>query len=704
MGFTAVQARHALRRTDTGHNVQQAVDILLDDAHGKSRRTKQYESQHVQSSIESGRRSRQPPRSRGIVEDSEILPAHPSERVHYLANSGEALPPHPEDQKSTRWKKKEEVYRASVAANSSDEESRWQDMPTYSDGDSRATRARQNQSSTASKLSQIRAQANAQDLGKLASELSVQFRNRAEVFWKQGKEMASKAMEEYQHSVADSRRAESDISTPRWMHHASSYDEDAKEINFRAPMPEDKAHHNDRIAQTLEARLLEEQGPPPGIQRLATLPDNDRSRHPPPMPARPKFTDTADVQASRPSSAASLRSQRMTRASQFDDMPQYQSSARQGRPRRAPASAPTTSRSTPIPETVNGPVSPKKSTSNSTLKQKSSDMPVRPVVSIPTMTLDEISLARKSGTEAFKRGDFVLACSTYTQALDLTPTQHLLRCVLLSNRAAAHLRLGDPKSALVDANEGIAIIGPTRGTNEQVEPGKPLVDIWGKLAQRRAEALEQLEKFKEARTAWDTLVQNSMGGKVALDGRRRCELALEKDSPSPAGSSASSRLSSPATSARTTPAPVAKKPTSAAIPRSQPLATSIEDSVAAQAALKRLREADKQNDAAEAEKFSLFDKVEAKVNTWKYGKEENLRALLGSLDTILWAETGWQKVTIADLVVPKRVKINYMKAVAKTHPDKVAPDATTEQKMIAQSVFVALNHAWDVFKLQNNIQ
>ncbi|GME82760.1 unnamed protein product [[Candida] boidinii] len=89
---------------------------------------------------------------------------------------------------------------------------------------------------------------------------------------------------------------------------------------------------------------------------------------------------------------------------------------------------------------------------------------------------------------------------------------------------------------------------------------------------------------------------------------------------------------------------------------------------------------------------------------WRNGKADNLRALLSSLHLILWKETNWKPVGLTDLVLDKKVKIIYMKAVAKTHPDKISNDATTEQKLIAQGVFVTLNQAWDKFKQMNNIQ
>ncbi len=55
-------------------------------------------------------------------------------------------------------------------------------------------------------------------------------------------------------------------------------------------------------------------------------------------------------------------------------------------------------------------------------------------------------------------------------------------------------------------------------------------------------------------------------------------------------------------------------------------------------------------------------------------KETNIRALLSSLDTILWDEMkkDWKPVNLSELITPNQVKIRYMKAIGKLHPDKVA--------------------------------
>lgn len=59
---------------------------------------------------------------------------------------------------------------------------------------------------------------------------------------------------------------------------------------------------------------------------------------------------------------------------------------------------------------------------------------------------------------------------------------------------------------------------------------------------------------------------------------------------------------------------------------------------------------------------------------WKKGKETNIRALLSSLDTILWDEFkgDWKPVNLSELITPSQVKIRYMKAIGKLHPDKVS--------------------------------
>ena len=76
------------------------------------------------------------------------------------------------------------------------------------------------------------------------------------------------------------------------------------------------------------------------------------------------------------------------------------------------------------------------------------------------------------------------------------------------------------------------------------------------------------------------------------------------------------------------------------------------------------------------------------------------------MDTVLWEEMrkDWKPVQLSELITPSQVKIRYIKAIAKLHPDKLSNlPLTAEQKLIANGIFGSLNEAWDEFKTQNNL-
>ena len=81
------------------------------------------------------------------------------------------------------------------------------------------------------------------------------------------------------------------------------------------------------------------------------------------------------------------------------------------------------------------------------------------------------------------------------------------------------------------------------------------------------------------------------------------------------------------------------------------------------------------------------------------GKDGNIRALLASLDTVLWDGSGWKKPSMTDLVDPKRVKRAYMMANLVVHPDKVKQKGgTVEQIVVADIAFDTLKSAWSKFE------
>jgi len=229
----------------------------------------------------------------------------------------------------------------------------------------------------------------------------------------------------------------------------------------------------------------------------------------------------------------------------------------------------------------------------------------------------------------------------------------------LCNRAVTNIKVGDPKAAIADADAALAIIGVSRGDGEKIVTGglegdKDMKEFYGKALMRKAEAFENMEKWADAHQVWKEAVQHGVGGAISISGRNRCEKA--------------------SSGGNTSAAPAARRPAPARKP-SAPKPSAMSDLGAGPTkdseAVKRMKAANAAADRADDEKFALTDQVDAKLVNWKGTKADNLRALLGSLDRVLWEDAGWKKVNMGDLVMPNKVKIVYMKAIAKVHPDKV---------------------------------
>ncbi|KAF8748539.1 hypothetical protein RHS01_10734 [Rhizoctonia solani] len=392
------------------------------------------------------------------------------------------------------------------------------------------------------------------------------------------------------------------------------------------------------------------------------------------LPARPQpkpRRSAPDRQISQPTIVTTAPSRPADKlASLFSDTTTYVSPSR----RKAPSHTPTPIQSSPVEHRIKSPVVQLRTRNN------------------PTVSADILSVVqthRTKGTDSFKLGQYGVAIESYTAALELLPEEHLTRIPLLNNRAAARSKIGDTSGAIEDCTAVLQAIG------DDFDPAReapvPDVDLNGafvKALRRRAEMLESTEKWKRAREDWERLVKAGgawAGSKASSDGVQgagRCK-RMEDGGGAPVSKPHGSVTSTkPKPRPRPRPAPARTTP-------SNP-----EDS-----AVHRLKVA---NAAAEAEgdqKHALKDSIDARVLAWKGGKENNIRALIASLDTILWPELGWTKVGMHELVMPNQVKIKYVKAIAKVHPDKLNTGSTTvEQRMIANSVFGALNEAWNAFQ------
>jgi hypothetical protein len=485
------------------------------------------------------------------------------------------------------------------------------------------------------------------DLAKTAAAMGNNLFKSANSLWKTSQKKVQKAVSEFQLEV--------DPSQPKWMREAAEREQAdrARARKTKAAAPE----------VTDEALMLESGGRPPPRKGKApeprfTEPPSSRD-HSPAMPTR-----QVDRAAAVPRWQQQVPSDPRSRISKQDIEEQlaqaYVSPAR----RKKAAPQPVQRQQEPEPDLLfssnalsqSRPTSSRPSQRPSPAQSKpSTPIPTRPKApprNIPSLSSHALSSStenRLTGTTHFKRGDYAAAHQSYSASLLSLPSSHPISIILLCNRALTSLKTGIPKSAVTDADTAIGIIGPARGEGETIDLGsekKDMREFWGKALMRKAEALEQMEKWREALEVWKLCVESNVGGATAIQGRSRCEKAL---APKPV------RTATP----KPKPKPVVKSALSDLGPS--------QDS----AAVSRLRAANIEAERADDEKFALSDKVDAKISAWRDGKRDNLRALLGSLQDVMWEGSGWKKVGMHELVQGNKVKIHYMKAIGKCHPDKV---------------------------------
>lgn len=135
----------------------------------------------------------------------------------------------------------------------------------------------------------------------------------------------------------------------------------------------------------------------------------------------------------------------------------------------------------------------------------------------------------------------------------------------------------------------------------------------------------------------------------------------------------------------------------AVLKRQQTLAATIEDNQREAREEIRRREDLKASESVEFDRLRL--ELGPKLKAWseEFGKKKNIRALLADMDKVMWPEAQWQPISIADLIMPNKVKKAYYKASRYVHPDKLV-GLTCEQRYIGQTVFDALSQAYAQFE------
>lgn len=310
-------------------------------------------------------------------------------------------------------------------------------------------------------------------------------------------------------------------------------------------------------------------------------------------------------------------------------------------------------------------------------RQKSAVARVATSETLNAFQQSDFDTFKAKATTFFTNGDYGDALTSYTRCLEALPPKHELRIVITSNLAITLIKLGNYKTAKQHCEDGLALVGKNMDDQDWILNDKAIKYWYVKLLTRKAETLEMLENFPESLQCYMELVTKyGVTEKKVMDAKRRVGNIVNppKQKPKPQ------------------PKPQSHKPLS-------PSVTNTEQ-------VQKIRKQNDEESARDEMKFKLHDQVHDKIAAWANGKEDNLRGLLMSLDEVIPERLGFpflvKKITISDLMLTKKVKINYMKVISSIHPDKLNK-FDLEDQMICQAVFVALNKAWDAFKEQNGL-
>ncbi|TPX08239.1 uncharacterized protein E0L32_001865 [Thyridium curvatum] len=527
------------------------------------------------------------------------------------------------------------------------------------------------------------------DFAKTAAAMGTSFLKSANSLWKTSQKKMQQAVADFQQDA--------DPSQPKWMrsaqadHPSSRNTARQQDVTDEAMMLEGGAHP-DRKPQSMPPTHTSSRTQAPAAfdqpeRRHSPVPRWQQAKQPPVRDPRARLNHQSVEEQSAQAYVSPARRKKPSPQPARETLPSSSQPTQDISFRSSPRLASRTGGQQQAPAPQNTTTRPSAPPSKPAPK-----LPPRQIPPCSPASFQSSNKHRLDGTAHFKRGDYAAAHASYSSSLAAIPSTHPLAIVLLCNRALTALKTGEPRQAVDDADAALAVIGPGKGENELValEDGtsekRDMRDLYGKALTRKAEGLEQMEKWSDAMAVWQTCVEAGVGGATATAGRQRCQKAL---APKPPLKAAAPSPRPTGTAAR----PNARRPPGGGA------AAPAKDSDA----VERLRAANKAAEAADGERFALVDQVDARIAAWRDGKRDNLRALLGSLDQVLWEGSGWKKVGLHELVLANKVKIVYMKAIAKCHPDKLAQDTSTEARMIAGTVFSTLNEAWDKFKADNGM-
>lgn len=114
-----------------------------------------------------------------------------------------------------------------------------------------------------------------------------------------------------------------------------------------------------------------------------------------------------------------------------------------------------------------------------------------------------------------------------------------------------------------------------------------------------------------------------------------------------------------------------------------------------------LRDRDQRENIEREQRLEIERRVTASIQKWKQEKT-NIRALIASLDEVLWEGCEWEAIPLSKLLTNADVKRAFRTVSLKIHPDKIKSDhgIGVQERVVAQHVFDAIKEAFDVFRQQ----
>lgn len=99
------------------------------------------------------------------------------------------------------------------------------------------------------------------------------------------------------------------------------------------------------------------------------------------------------------------------------------------------------------------------------------------------------------------------------------------------------------------------------------------------------------------------------------------------------------------------------------------------------------------------EKQNADREYSEKLNNWetRNHQKNNISALLATMHTVLWPDSGWEPIGPGDVITPAQVKTMYFKSLNIIHPDKHQQDPP-HIRYISERVFGAVNKAFKLFR------